>query len=136
MYKKQHGKCAICRKKKKKNLDVDHCHKSGQVRGLLCNSCNQALGYLNEDENIMRNAIEYLINAKKKRVSSKTNCMLGELHNIYGSREPKFDHSNTYTNSISSISGCTDSICTINTLIQKDESNSGIFFVSSGDVFY
>jgi len=60
MYKKQDGKCAICLKKKKNNLDVDHCHKSGEIRGLLCNSCNRALGLLNDDDEIIKRAAEYI----------------------------------------------------------------------------
>jgi hypothetical protein len=59
MYKNQKGKCAICRKKKKK-LDVDHCHRTGKIRGLLCNSCNQGLGLFKDDEKIMKQAANYL----------------------------------------------------------------------------
>ena len=41
--------CAICEKKHKvESLYVDHCHGSGQIRGLLCNSCNCALGFLGD----------------------------------------------------------------------------------------
>jgi hypothetical protein len=40
----QDGKCAICRARpKKKRLAVDHSHKSGAVRGLLCSRCNHDL---------------------------------------------------------------------------------------------
>lgn len=47
MLHKQRGKCAICRQPEKvvgKSLAVDHDHKTGKVRGLLCGSCNQLLG--------------------------------------------------------------------------------------------
>lgn len=46
----QHGGCAICgtkeidKAKRRKYFCVDHCHKSGKVRGLLCVSCNVLLG--------------------------------------------------------------------------------------------
>jgi hypothetical protein len=60
MYEKQEGKCAICGIKRDKNLDVDHCHDTGKIRGLLCNCCNQALGLLNDDENIIKKAAEYV----------------------------------------------------------------------------
>jgi hypothetical protein len=43
MYIKQKGCCAICGKHQslfKRRLDIDHCHKTGKVRGLLCATCN------------------------------------------------------------------------------------------------
>lgn len=48
----QNGKCAICKQSdaSKKALAVDHCHKSGKVRGLLCGSCNVKLGWFENKE--------------------------------------------------------------------------------------
>ena len=52
MQKEQRGKCAICLKNiyessnASTRIVVDHCHKSGKVRGLLCTSCNAGLGSL------------------------------------------------------------------------------------------
>lgn len=43
-----------------KKLSVDHCHKTGKVRGLLCSNCNTAIGLLKEDINVLKNAINYL----------------------------------------------------------------------------
>jgi len=66
MYEAQGGVCAICggREKDKSdryvNLTVDHCHGTGRVRGLLCNSCNRALGLLQESTDNLRAAIKYL----------------------------------------------------------------------------
>ena len=47
----QHGRCAICGGEilSKRRLAVDHCHKSGRVRGLLCGPCNGFLGRINDD---------------------------------------------------------------------------------------
>jgi hypothetical protein len=59
MYKKQKGKCQLCGKKEKK-LKVDHCHSNGQVRGLLCTTCNTGLGHLKDNTSILENAIQYL----------------------------------------------------------------------------
>lgn len=56
----QQGKCKVCGGTEETNLAVDHCHKTGKVRGLLCRSCNLALGNLKEDVNIMRNLIVYI----------------------------------------------------------------------------
>lgn len=42
----QEGRCAICKRiKKKLNLAVDHNHKTGAVRGLLCAPCNRHVGW-------------------------------------------------------------------------------------------
>ena len=63
----QNGVCGICKKPetsvvngKIKPLAVDHCHNSEKIRGLLCARCNQAIGLLNEDVNVLTSAIEYL----------------------------------------------------------------------------
>lgn len=63
----QGGVCAICRQsetvKRKGRLlrmPVDHDHKTGEVRGILCHRCNRALGLLNENAFILRRAISYL----------------------------------------------------------------------------
>lgn len=54
----QDGKCTLCRKKKR--LVVDHCHRTGVVRGLLCGSCNTGLGSLCDDVGVLERAIAYL----------------------------------------------------------------------------
>jgi len=63
----QNNKCAICHSEDNKQtksdfLYVDHCHKTKKVRGLLCNSCNTALGSFQDSKTILLNAIEYLNN--------------------------------------------------------------------------
>lgn len=59
--KSQQNKCAICFKKAgSRRLAIDHDHKTGKVRGLLCSKCNRALGYLNDDKELLRKAIIYL----------------------------------------------------------------------------
>jgi len=67
MFLEQGGKCAICKQEgfkmrdvHKSSLNLDHCHDTGLVRGLLCHNCNRALGLLKDDKNILSNAIEYL----------------------------------------------------------------------------
>lgn len=59
----QDSKCAICQtsaKDLKFGLCVDHNHVSGQVRGLLCDNCNQALGLLKDNISSLERAIKYL----------------------------------------------------------------------------
>lgn len=57
---KQQGVCAICFNSCSKALAVDHDHKTGVIRGLLCNKCNRGLGYLQDDLTLLRRAIDYL----------------------------------------------------------------------------
>jgi hypothetical protein len=58
MVKKQNGCCAIC--ERRIHLVVDHDHKTGRVRGLLCNSCNTVLGFINDNPAILRRMMQYL----------------------------------------------------------------------------
>lgn len=65
LLKLQHGRCAICRTlPTKRRLCVDHCHKGGAVRGLLCNSCNRAIVALERDEKWATCAVAYLQKVK------------------------------------------------------------------------
>lgn len=41
-------------------LYVDHCHKTGKVRGLLCSTCNLGIGYAKDNVEILKNMIKYL----------------------------------------------------------------------------
>lgn len=56
----QNGVCAVCEGKTGRKLSVDHDHKTGKVRGLLCVKCNLALGYANDNKNILLGLVEYL----------------------------------------------------------------------------
>lgn len=76
MVEAQGGVCAICGEPPKEqtmgrhpkdrprgtftNLRVDHCHKRGHVRSLLCNSCNSAIAYMREDPELALKMIAYL----------------------------------------------------------------------------
>lgn len=64
---KQSNKCAICKssdtgRKTSVLFLVDHDHKTGKVRGLLCHKCNAAIGMLRDSIEILNFAIEYLKN--------------------------------------------------------------------------
>jgi len=59
MFERQGGACAIC-KRTGLTLCVDHCHLTGEVRGLLCSQCNSALGFCRDDPALLRAAAEYL----------------------------------------------------------------------------
>lgn len=59
--------CAICgRAPVGRRLDIDHCHRSLQVRGLLCSSCNRGLGLFGDDPERLAAAIRYLTRAAER----------------------------------------------------------------------
>lgn len=67
IYKDQNGLCKICdksiqlfAKSKSNNICIDHCHETGQVRGILCNSCNFGIGNFKDDILLLEKAINYL----------------------------------------------------------------------------
>ncbi len=73
----QKGCCAICnqretakRKGKDVALCVDHCHKTGGVRGLLCTACNQGLGQFKDNQVSLSSAISYLAKHKEKKTAT------------------------------------------------------------------
>ena len=61
----QNGTCSICKASKNTNsrnhkFHVDHCHKTEEVRGLLCNNCNVSLGGFRDSIELLEAAIKYL----------------------------------------------------------------------------
>ena len=61
----QEGKCAICGSGESQHpatelLVIDHCHETGKVRGLLCNSCNRGIGFFVDDPARLLQAAVYL----------------------------------------------------------------------------
>lgn len=59
MYKEQNGCCAICGKFSTRRLAVDHNHKTGVVRGLLCTYCNFFLGTLENNLDVLDKSLIY-----------------------------------------------------------------------------
>ena len=55
----QRGLCCVCWLKPA--TDVDHCHTTGKVRGLLCNTCNRGIGYLGDSAATAHSATKYLL---------------------------------------------------------------------------
>lgn len=61
----QGGVCAICKlpalgRGGRNAFCVDHCHKTGSVRGILCSNCNSAIGLLFDDASVVASAAAYL----------------------------------------------------------------------------
>lgn len=68
MLKKQNGVCAICENEERRisrsgeiqPLVVDHNHRTGEVRSLLCHDCNVAIGFIEENPAIALAMVSYL----------------------------------------------------------------------------
>lgn len=56
----QNYKCKTCDKNIDEKYYVDHCHNSGKIRGLLCNSCNLVLGMVKDNVKTLQRMIDYL----------------------------------------------------------------------------
>ena len=73
LYSTQQGMCKICKEKiykwgngnKQTVANVDHCHLTGKIRGMLCSKCNRILGIVNDDINRLKSCINYLKIHKK-----------------------------------------------------------------------
>ena len=74
LYKLQGGRCAICGAPGEV-LNLDHCHVTGTLRGLLCNQCNNGLGCFEDKNELMQRAVEYL---NSWRMVVTRNCI--DLH--------------------------------------------------------
>lgn len=65
MMSSQKEQCATCKKDfnwgdKQTKPHIDHCHKSGVIRGILCNKCNTTLGWLSDQPDTLKRMAEYL----------------------------------------------------------------------------
>jgi hypothetical protein len=64
MFESQKGCCAICDRPfsglYERDVHIDHCHKTNQIRGLLCGKCNPGLGHFEDNVKLLSNAIFYL----------------------------------------------------------------------------
>lgn len=61
----QDGGCAICQKPMeaiRRRMNIDHCHDTNEVRGILCSGCNTGLGHLGDNIAGLQRAIAYLQN--------------------------------------------------------------------------
>lgn len=92
LFEKQNGVCAICGKSETKksscnkgrvkhknicNLSIDHDHKTGEVRGLLCGRCNGILGHSKDNEEFLLRAVRYL--EKSRENFENMVCLLPQL---------------------------------------------------------
>jgi hypothetical protein len=70
LFEKQSRRCAICKTDSvpRNFWHTDHCHRTKIVRGILCLRCNLLLGKVDDDPEILKNAVEYLHNFPAKEV--------------------------------------------------------------------
>lgn len=57
----QDNKCLICSTEFIKTPALDHDHKTGRLRGVLCHKCNSGIGFFKDDPVLIQKAIDYLI---------------------------------------------------------------------------
>lgn len=65
IFKSQDGCCGICKRPRsdfKNDFAVDHNHLTGELRGLLCFTCNRALGKFRDNDVLVINAAQYVQN--------------------------------------------------------------------------
>jgi len=60
------GPCAICGCKPDKP-HLDHCHRTGRMRGVLCRKCNLGLGMFKDDVETLKAAVRYLESSRSRR---------------------------------------------------------------------
>jgi hypothetical protein len=67
MFKAQDGRCAICGKLQgDRRMHVDHDHRTGKVRGLLCAGCNRGVAFLDRDDDWLLTAQAYRLAAEEE----------------------------------------------------------------------
>ncbi len=76
---RQGGVCAICRIKPRRPLELDHCHSTGKVRGLLCNPCNIGLGLYHDDPDRLLTAVAYLLASRHDINPADLNVVAAEI---------------------------------------------------------
>ena len=77
MHNKQEGLCAICGSTISKcNQHIDHDHKTGKIRGLLCSRCNHAIGYFNDNPEYMEAGAKYIRNNLAISIENNENSIV------------------------------------------------------------
>ena len=74
LYNTQDKRCAICNTRASElpiRLAVDHNHKTGVVRGLLCDRCNRGMGFFQDNVTLLFKAIHYLNKKQPKLIRTK-----------------------------------------------------------------
>ncbi len=77
----QEGVCAICDRAPEGDelFHVDHHHGDGEVRGLLCGTCNRGLGQFQDDADLLREAARYVEGHEGERLGAATRARVASL---------------------------------------------------------
>jgi hypothetical protein len=59
LFERQRGLCGICQAPMARPI-MDHCHKTKEIRGLLCSNCNIGIGQFRDDPELLQKAIKYV----------------------------------------------------------------------------
>lgn len=70
VFNEQGGCCGIC-EKRTEDLVIDHDHRTGFRRGLLCSACNTGLGQFQDNSDILQKAVDYLVKGKANEFTEK-----------------------------------------------------------------
>jgi Recombination endonuclease VII len=75
----QGGGCALCSREPApdRQLDIDHDHRTGAVRGLVCNRCNQGLGQFGDDPICLAHAAAYLLHWERPENPPRVRLLIG-----------------------------------------------------------
>lgn len=65
---RQHFRCAICQIVPRKSLTVDHDHKTGRVRGLLCRYCNVVVAIVENKPTLLEKAKRYVTEQARQEI--------------------------------------------------------------------
>lgn len=93
MFEAQGGVCAICKQpeiamdntgKRTRALAVDHNHKTGKIRQLLCGTCNYLLGYVKDNADLLQSASEYLKKHEGDEANGEATCSKVYYRSITG----------------------------------------------------
>ena len=93
LHRESKGLCAICQQEpyENKKLVIDHCHRTGKVRNLLCQSCNLGLGLFKDNPNALRTAAAYVLKYKSIHMSDfKYESRLKRVINGYPNQTTEF----------------------------------------------
>lgn len=87
LFEQQGWRCCICNAQAmRQRLSIDHCHKTGKIRWLLCDMCNKGIGMFQDNPAMLEAAITYLKNRQDRvpdwdysQISSHTDRAVNKL---------------------------------------------------------